>query len=143
MHTCKFGVYQLLSITSVCLTLFYMCPSIRLRFRNLQQNQHNWESCSRLSIECTPPSFVSVRSSPSPLSAKHCSMCVHRSVQDFKVYRIISRPVPISKAGGTIGRAVVGCQSNAHHQVWCLSAPIRHLCLLNFVSCVSIDTFKI
>ena len=105
MHTSKVGVYQLLSITSVCLTLFHVCASIRSRFRNLPHNQQAldhirswrniWEGCSRLSVECTHPSLASISSSPTPLSAKLCFMCVHRSVQDFKLYRIISSPVPL------------------------------------------------
>ena len=78
--------------------------------------------CSQLSIECTPPSLVSISSSPLPLSAKLCSMSVHRSVQELEIYCIISRPVPISVAGSIIGRAVVGCPSNVHSQDWCVSA---------------------
>ena len=95
--------------------------------------RHNWESCSRLSIKCTPPRLVPISSSPSPLSAKLCSMCVNRSVQDLEIYCIISRPVPISKAVGIFGRGVVGCPSSAHLQLCCLPTLLDHLCLLNFV----------
>ena len=105
--------------------------------------RHNWEGCSRLSVECTPPSLVSISSSPSSLSAKLCSMCVHRSDQDLEIYSIISSPVPISYTRGIVVRAVVGCPSNAHLHAWCLSPPLHHLCLLNFVPCVCIDPFKI
>ena len=85
---------------------------------------------------------MSIISSPSPLSAKHCSMCVHRSVQDLEIYHIISSQVPISYTRGILGRAIVSCPSNPHPQVWYLSAPLHHLCLLNFFPCVSIDPFK-
>ena len=198
MHTTNFGVYQLLSITSVCKTLLHECPSIRSRFRNLQHNQqasahiihwmYNWEGCSRLSVEhtplslvsinsspsplsakvcskcahqsvqdleicsiinwpipisegggilgravvvCTPPNLLSTSSSPSPLSAKLCFTCVHRSVQNLEICSIISRPVPISYTRGIIGRAVVVCPSNAQLQVWCLPTPLHHVSLLN------------
>ena len=101
------------------------------------------EGRSRLSVECTSPTLVSISSSPSPLSAKLCSMSVHRSVQKLEFYRIISRPRPISHSRGTLGRTVVGCPSNAHPQLWCLSTPLHHLCLLNFVPLVCIDLFKV
>ena len=148
-----------------------------------------------MSVECTPQTLVSMSSSPSPLSdklcptsvhrslqefefysivnmlksisytigifgravvgcpsnahlkvrclsAKLCPMCVHRSVQELEFYCIFSRLMPISYARGILWRAVGLCPSNAHHQVWCLSAPFHHLCLLNFVPCVCIDPFK-
>ena len=126
MHSSKFGVYQLHSITSVCWTLFYVCPSIHSKIRNLPHNQqasahiiswrYTWEGYRRLSVECIPPSLVSISSSPSLLSAKLCSMCVHRSIQDLETYRIISRPVPLSESGGILDRAAVGCTSNQHFQ---------------------------
>ena len=71
--------------------------------------------------------LASISSSHSPLSAKLYSICVYRSVQKFR--RIISSPVPISYNRGILGRAVVGCPSYAHLQVWCLSAPLNHICL--------------
>ena len=49
----------------------------------------------------------------------------------------------VSETGGIIGRAVVGCRSNAHTQVWCPSAPLYHPCLINFVPWVCIDPFLI
>ena len=129
-----------------------MCPSICSIFRNLQHNQqanahiihsrHNWEGCSLLSIKCTPPTLVSISSPPLSLSAKLCSICVHWSVQDLEIYHIISRPLPIAYSTGIIGRAVVCCPSNAHPQLWCLSAPLHRLCLLNFVPWECIDPFK-
>ena len=61
------------------------------------------------------------------LSAKHYSMSVHRSVHDLEFHQIISRLEPISEAGGILGRDVVGCPSNAHPQLWCLSAQFHHL----------------
>ena len=126
-----------------------MCPSIRLKFRNFLHTQqasaniihqrHNWKGCSQLSVERTPPRLVSVSSSPSPLSPKLCSTCVLRTVKDWVIYRIISRPVTISYTRGIIGRAIVGCPSNSHLQVWCLSAPPHHICLLSlFHVCPSI-----
>ena len=130
------------------LTFFHVRRSIHSRFKNLMHNQQasahirswrqSWEGCSRLSIQCTLSSLVSISSSPSPLYAKLCSICVHRSV-----YCIISRPVPISGAGGIFGRGVAGCLSDVHHQLWWLSAPLNHLYLLNLVSWVSNDPFKI
>ena len=57
-----------------------------------------------------------------PLSAKVCSMSVNTSVQDLEIYGIISRPVPMSYTRGIIRRDIVGCPSNVHPQVWCLSA---------------------
>ena len=92
-----------------------------------------WEGCSGLSVERTPPSLEFTTSSPSRLSVKLRSMSVNRSAQDLEIYRIISRPVNIPEAGGILGRAVVGCPSNSHLQVWCLPPPLHHLCLLNFV----------
>ena len=92
-----------------------------------------------MSVECTPPTLLSTSSSRSPLSAKLCSTCVHRSVQDLKIYRIICRPVPISYTKGIIERAVACCLSYAHLQVWCLPALLHHLCLQTFVPCVCID----
>ena len=85
MHTARLGIYQLLSITSICLiSMSHVCASIRSKFRNLPQNQqdsahiihkrHRWEGCSRLSVECTPPSLVYLNSSPSSLPSKVCSM---------------------------------------------------------------------
>ena len=72
MHTPNFGLYQFLSISSVCNTLFHDCESIRSEVRNLPHNwqtknhiTHNWEGCCRLSVECTPPTLVSIYSSPS------------------------------------------------------------------------------
>ena len=95
-----------------------------------------------MSVECTPPSLVSTTSFPSLLCVKLCSKSVHRSVNDLVIYRIITRPKIISYTRGIFGRAVVGCPSNEHLQVWCLSAPLHDLCLLNFASCVCIDTLK-
>ena len=66
-------------------------------------------------------------------------MCVHQSVQDLEIYSIINKPVPISEDGGMLGRAIVGCPSNAHLRGWYLSAPVHHLCLQKFVPCVCID----
>ena len=153
MHTSEFGVYQLLSIISVCYTLSHVCASIRSRVRILQHSQqaeahiipygHIWEGRSRLSVKCTPPTLVLINSSPSPLSVKFCPMWVHRSVQDLEINRIFSRLMPISYATSILWRTISLCPSNAHIQLWCLSAPLHHICLLNFVPCVSIDPFKI
>ena len=41
MHTSNFGLYQLLSIHSVCQTLFHDCASIRLEDRNLPHSQQD------------------------------------------------------------------------------------------------------
>ena len=38
----------------------------------------------------------------------------------------------MSYARGILGRVVVGCPANAHPQVSLVSAPLHHLCLLNF-----------
>ena len=65
------------------------------------------------------------------------------SNQDLEIYRIISRQVHISEAEGILGRALVGLLSTAHLQIWSLSAPLHHLCMLNFVPCMCIDPFKI
>ena len=91
MHTSNFGLYQLLSIPSVCQTLFHECASTRLEVRNLPHYQqtkahitqwrHTWEDGSQLSVECTTPTLVPISSSPSPLFAKLCSMSVHQYVQ--------------------------------------------------------------
>ena len=152
MHTPNFGVYQLLSITSVCKTLSHVCESTRSRFWILpllqQANEHivswrhNLEDHKTLSVERTPPSLVSISLSTSPLSVKLCPIWMHRSVEELEFYCIISRLMPIFYARGIIWRAVGLCPSNAHSQLWCLSAPIHHLCLLNFVPCVCMDLFK-
>ena len=97
---------------------------------------------SRLSFKCTPSSLVSISSSPSYLSANLCPMCVHRSVQELEFYWIISRLMHISYARGILSRAADLCQSNAHLQVWFLSAPLHQTCLFKFVPCVCIDPFK-
>ena len=145
----------LVSISSspspLCLNLFYKCASICSRFRILPLNRqaqithqrHTLEGRSRLSVECTHPTLESLSSSPSPLSAKLCSMIVHRSDQELELYCILSWLQPISDTRDIIGRAVVGCPPNAHPQIWYLSAPFHHLCLLNFVPSVCIDPFKI
>ena len=145
MHTSKFGVYQLLSITSVCKSLLEVCASIRSRFRNIPHIQHasvhirswrhTWEGCSRWSVESSSPSLVSISSSPSPLSAKtlfHVCASIRSSFRNLQS--------SISYTRGIFGRAVVGCSSNADRFP---SAPHYHLCLLNFVPRVCIDPFKI
>ena len=86
--------------------------------------------------------FVSISYSPSRLSAKHCFMSVYWYLQHLEFYRIISRLMPISYARGILGRAVVACPSNAHPQLWCISAPFHHLCLLHFVPWVCINPFR-
>ena len=82
-HTPNIGVYQLLSITSVCKATSNECPSIR----------------SRVKI----------------------------------FYSLVSRLKPITYTMDIFRRAVVGRPSNAHLQLWCLSAPLHLLCLLNFI----------
>ena len=99
------GWYLSAPLHHLCLLNFV--PNVSIGFICLQHNQqaiahirswrHSWEGCSRLSIEYTPPNLVSFSSSPLPMSAKFCSKCVHRSVQDLEIYRIISRPVPYQK----------------------------------------------
>ena len=94
------------------------------------------EGRSWLYIKCTPPTLVSFSSSPSLMSVKLCSMCVYQSVQ---FYRILSRIIQILYTRSILGRAVVGCPSNAHPKLWCLSAPRHHLCLLTlYHECASI-----
>ena len=44
-----------------------------------------------MSVECTPPTLVSISSSQSPLSAKLCSMSIHRSVRELEFYCVISK----------------------------------------------------
>ena len=153
MHTSNFGLYHLLSIPSVCQTLFHECASILSEVIILMHNQHakvhitqkrhTLEGCSRLSVKCTPSTLVSVNSPPSPLSAKLCSISVQWSVQKLAFYRIISRLKSISHSTGTLKRDVVCCPSNAHPQLWSLSTALHHLCLLNFVPWVCIHPFRI
>ena len=153
MHTLNFEVYLLHSITSVCKSLFNESVSIRSRYRILLHNQQPaahtkhlrriWEGCSRLSVKCTPSTLVSICSSPSPLFAKLCSMSVSRAVKDLEFSRIISSLLPIVYTWGKFGRAIVGCPSTAHRQLWCLSAPLHHLCLLSLVPWVCVNPFKI
>ena len=57
----------------------------------LPVKRHNLEGRSRQSIKCTPSNFVSISFSPSPLPAKLCSKSVHRSVQEFDIYRTLGR----------------------------------------------------
>ena len=151
MHTPNFYVYLLLTISFVWWTLFHECALVRSRFRILPHNQltiahmlhlrHNGEGHRSFSVECTPPTLVSSSSSTSPLSAKLCSMSVHRSVHDLELYRIISSLKPICYTWGIVGRTVDLCPSNAHLQLWCLPAPHHPFCLLNFVPWVCIDPF--
>ena len=103
---------------------FHECALIRSEVRNLPNNQkaydhikrkrHTWEGCSRLSIVCTPPTLVSITSSPSPLFSKFCSTSFHQSVQKLEFYHLITRLKPTSFARGILGRAVNLCPSNAH-----------------------------
>ena len=99
MHFSNLGVYQLLSITSVCYALSY---AIRSRVSILQPSQqyiihyrHIREGRRRLSVECTSPTLLSISSSPSPLSASLRPMSIHRSVQELEFYCIINRLTPI------------------------------------------------
>ena len=130
MHTCKFGVNQLLFITSATLNLFHVCASIYSTLRTLQHNQqasahirsrkHNLKGCSRLSVECRASSLVFISSSQSPLSA---TMCVHRFVQNLEIYRIISSPVPIPYTRGILG-SQVSVESIPHCLVSNSSSPL-------------------
>ena len=122
--------------------LEFYCIVSSLAEAHIIHYRHIWEGRSRLSVEWTPRSLVSMSSYASPLSAKLCSMCVHRSVEELEFYCIVSRLMPISYAGSILSRAVGLCPSNAHPQLWCLWAPLHHLCLLSFVPRVSIDPFK-
>ena len=150
-QTPNFGDHQLWFIASVCQTLFHECASIRLRVRTLPHNNqaeshiihrmHNWGRRS-LSIECTPKTLVSISSTSSLVSAKLCSMSVHQSIQELEFYRIISRLNPISYAREILERAIVDCLSNTHPHIWCLSAPLQHLCLQTFLPWVCIDPYK-
>ena len=85
--------------------------------------------CSWMFVECTPPTLVSICSSPPNLSAKHYSMSVDRFVQELvhtqqAIAHIIHQRLT--------WWAVIGCPSNVHPQRWCLSAPLHQTCLLNF-----------
>ena len=78
----------------------HKCASIRSRIRILQLNQqvkahitNSLEGRSQLSVECTPPTLVSIWSTPSPLCVKLCSMSVHRSILDLEFYHLISNPI--------------------------------------------------
>ena len=82
------------------------------------------EGCSQLSVKYTPSTLASISSSSSPLSAKLCSMSVHQSVQKLEFNCIICRHIPISHTRGIVGSAVDLSLSNAHPQLWCLSAPL-------------------
>ena len=134
---CSMCVHQFVQDLEVYCLISRSVPII------IRSRRRTWVGCSQLSVECTPPNLVSISSSPSPLSAKVWSKCVHRSVQNLIIYSIISRLVPISCRRGIFWRDVVGCPSNAHLQLWYLSAPLNHICLLKFVPSVSIDPFKI
>ena len=149
MHTSRFGIYQLLSIK-----LCSMC---------VHRSAQDLEICCIISrtvpiAEAGGIIGRAVIGCPSKanrqvwyLSALLNNLCLLNfvpflSIDPFKilkVYCIISRPVLISKAVGILLRAIVGCPSNAHLQVWYLSAPLHHRRLLNFVPCVSIDPFMI
>ena len=92
-----------------------------------------WKGHRSLSLKFTAPSLVSISSSPSYQSVNLSSMCVHRSVQELKFYSLVSRLKPISYTMAIIRRNVHLRTSNAHLQLWCSSAPLHHLCLINFV----------
>ena len=92
-----------------------------------------WRAVKSLSVECTPPTLVFISFSPSYLSVYLCRMCVHQSLQELKFYSLVTRLKPISYTMCIIGRAVDLRPSDAHPQLWCLSAPLHYLCLLNFV----------
>ena len=108
MHTSNFGVYQLLSFTSVCQTLFLECALILLRVKILPHTQQakaisyihrkdNWEGRSYLSVKYTLPTLVSVSSSPSPLFAelepKVASEGQTTMVQEARELHVYSYPI--------------------------------------------------
>ena len=66
-------------------------------------------------------------------------------IDPFKSYNftlMLSRLIPIPYTRDVLGWAVVGCPSNVYHHLWCLSAHLHQICLLNFVPKVFIDPFK-
>ena len=82
-----------------------------------------------LVVKFTPPTLVSICSSP------------------LEFYCILSRLMHIWYTRGILGWATVGCPSNAHPQLWCLSAPhhasdLSALVLLTLTPWVCIDLFK-
>ena len=117
MYTPNLGVYLFLSITSVskpCSTSMHRSFHELEFYRIISRlspisytRRHIGEDCSRLSVECTLPTLVSICSSTSPLSAKPWSMSVHRSVQK---YCTISRLDSKSCTRGVLGRTVVDCR---------------------------------
>ena len=115
--------------------LHHLDPFRTLNFTSdhITQQRHNWECRCSLSVKCTPPTLVSINSSPCSLSSKHCFMSVHRSIQKLEIYCIISRLNTILHSRGKPGRAVVLCLSKGHLQLWRLSTLLHPLCLLNFV----------
>ena len=147
MHTLNFGVYQLFSITTAYQTMFHECSAFRSGLLAARcQSTHkrcNLEGCSWLSIEGTPSDLIFISSFKSLLTAKPFSINVRQSVQGLGLYRIIIRLKSKSYTRGKLGRAVVGCPSNAHPQLRCLFASLHHLCLLNFVPWVRVYPFKI
>ena len=80
-----------------------------------------------ISHGCPSNAHLELWSLSTPLSAKLCSMSMHRSDQMLEFYRIISRLMSIIHSRGTLWRAVVYCLSNAHLQLWSLSAPLQPL----------------
>ena len=81
-----------------------MCASIHWIVRIWQPSQqveahiiyyrHVWEGRTRLSVECIPPSLVSISFSPSPLPVKLCHVCLHRSVQELEFYSLVECTPP-------------------------------------------------
>ena len=67
---------------------------------------HSRGILGRIVVGGTPPTLVSMSSSPSPKSGKLYSMSVHASVHEN--YRNIGRLCPISHSRGILARAVAG-----------------------------------
>ena len=117
MHTSTLGVYQLLSIISLVFINSSPSPmsaklcsmSVHRSVQKLElnclikrltpvfvlQKSQIWEGCGRRSVKCTPPTLISINSSPSQLSAKLCSMNVHRFVHKLEFSCLIKRLTPI------------------------------------------------
>ena len=98
MHTPKFGVIcSSPSPLSAKLCSMSVHRSVqefefhRILIRQIIHQRHTWDRLSRLSVECTTPTLVSICSFSSPLSAKFCSMSVHQSVKGLEFYRITGR----------------------------------------------------
>ena len=143
MHTSKFGVHQLLSIPLSVKLLLHVCTLNSSRFRNLPHSQqtivhtgswrHTWEGCWRLSVECAPPSLVTV------ISHCVCETLFHVCASIHSRFRNLQH----NQQAEAYLEGFLPAVSRMHTSKFGVCRLLSYyLCQINFLPCVSIDPFK-